>query len=83
MVMRPLRTIADTPQSKIAHAWLENIRERLSDANADRALICRETLCDLMYPAFSKNWETAVDDKALPLATRIALAALDPRNVTL
>jgi acetyltransferase-like isoleucine patch superfamily enzyme len=83
MVMRPLRTIADTPKSKLANAWLESIRERLSDANADRSLVCRETLCDLMYPMFSKNWETAVDDETLPMATRIALAALDPRNITL
>ena len=83
MVMRPLRTIADTPQSKLAAAWLGKLRERLSDPNADRPLICRETLCDLMYPAFSKNWEAAVDDEALPLATRIALASLDPRNITL
>jgi galactoside O-acetyltransferase len=81
--MRPLRTIADTPKSKLADAWLAQIGERLSDPNADRALICRETLCDLMYPAYSKNWEAAVDDASLPLATRVALASLDPRNVTL
>src|SRR5687768_18475403 len=29
------------------------------------------------------NWETAVADKKLPAATRLALLALDPRNVTL
>lgn len=83
MVMRPLRTIADTPKSKVADAWLAQLGERLADANADRALICRETLCDLVYPAYSKNWESAVDDGSVPLATRIALAALDPRNITL
>jgi galactoside O-acetyltransferase len=83
MVLRPLRTIPATPKSKLADAWLEQLGARLSDANADRVLICREALCDLMYPAFSKNWEAAVDDDSLPLPTRIALASLDPRNVTL
>jgi acetyltransferase-like isoleucine patch superfamily enzyme len=34
-------------------------------------------------PQFSGNWESAVNDKNLPLATRLSLATLDPRNVTL
>jgi acetyltransferase-like isoleucine patch superfamily enzyme len=83
MVMRPLRTVADTPKSKIADAWLAKLGERLSDPHADRSLVCRETLCDLMYPAYSKNWATVVEDESTPLATRVALSALDPRNVTL
>ena len=29
------------------------------------------------------NWETAVEDAKLPLAMRLALSSLDPRNITL
>ena len=34
-------------------------------------------------PEYAANWETAVADASLPAATRLALAALDPRNITL
>ncbi len=83
MVMRPLRTLAPVPAAGISDKWLARLHERLSGASADRALICRETLCELTYPQFAANWETAVSDEKLALATRVELAALDPRNVTL
>ena len=83
MVMRPLRSIAAVPGSRLADGWLARLRERLSEPTADRALLCRETLCELSYPEFSSNWETAVADETLGIGTRVALAALDPRNVTL
>ena len=37
----------------------------------------------MTFPQYSGNWETAVNDPGLPFATRLALAATDPRNVTL
>lgn len=83
MVMRPLRSIPPTPASAIADAWLARLGERLSDKHADRVATCRETLGELAFPAYMRTWETAVMDTSLPLGTRIALAALDPRNVTL
>ena len=83
MVMRPLRSVPAPGAAKLAEAWLERLRARLSDAAADRALVCRETLCELAYPQFSANWESAVADETLALGTRVALASLDPRNVTL
>jgi galactoside O-acetyltransferase len=85
MVLRPLRTLPSPPAhaARTLDAWLEQLADELADPSADRALICRRTLCDLTYPHFASNWETAVEDAALPLATRAALLALDPRNVTL
>lgn len=84
MVMRPLRQkIAEAPLGSIGNRWLDSLREQLSDANADRALIVRQTLCDLSFPEFSKNWETAVNDESISLATRVTIAGLDPRNITL
>jgi galactoside O-acetyltransferase len=46
-------------------------------------VICRDTLTELVFPAYAGRWEEAVEDDAVPLGTRLALAALDPRNVTL
>ena len=55
----------------------------LADPSCDRALLCRRALTELMYPQYSANWETAINDPGLPFATRLALSATDPRNVTL
>ena len=46
-------------------------------------MICRRTLCEMSFPGFAASWETAVEDTKLPMAMRLALSALDPRNVTL
>jgi acetyltransferase-like isoleucine patch superfamily enzyme len=58
-------------------------RLELEDPSCDRALLCRRALTELSLPQYSANWDTAVNDPGLPYATRLALAATDPRNVTL
>ena len=87
MPFLPLRTLAPSGNATVADAWLERIADRLAnpggDVAADRALLCRETLAELCYPDYATNWETAVSDATLPLGTRLALSALDPRNITL
>ena len=83
MVLRPLRTLPPRPNTSLANAWLEQLGAALADPNCDRPLLCRQTLVEMAYPGFAGNWETAVADASLPLATRLALSALDPRNVTL
>ena len=83
MAILPLRRLAERPNGSLASEWLEQLRARLDDSSTDRSLLCRETLCDIAYPEYSRNWETAVADTKLPTATRLALDALDPRNVTL
>ena len=83
MPFLPLRKIPESPSRNVATEWLDSLRSALSDADADRALICRQTLTDLFYPQFAENWDTAVEDVALPPATRLSLAAMDPRNITL
>jgi acetyltransferase-like isoleucine patch superfamily enzyme len=79
----PLRKIAERPTRAVATEWLEALGASLSDATVDRARLCRETLTALYYPEYANNWETAVDDAGLPQATRLSLAAMDPRNITL
>ena len=83
MVRRPLRKLATSPNSALETAWLERVGAAVADANLDRARFCREVLCELAYPGYAGNWETAIADEHLPIATRLALSALDPRNVTL
>ena len=83
MVLRPLRALTQTSNARVVEAWLEQLGDALDRPNADRAEICRRTLAELAYPDYASNWETAVEDESLPFATRTALLALDPRNVTL
>ena len=83
MVLRPLRALPPSPDAPLADAWLDRIASSLADPQLDRARFCREVLCELAYPAYASNWETAVRDEALPMGTRLALSALDPRHITL
>ena len=83
MVWRPLRSLSSTPRQELSDRWLGQLAERLSEPDCDRALLCRQTLCRIAYPQFADSWESAVDDESLPLETRMALVALDPRNITL
>jgi acetyltransferase-like isoleucine patch superfamily enzyme len=83
MPFLPLRKLPPRGIASIADAWLEELGAALADPDCDRALLCRRTLASLAWPAYADNWETAVADESLPLATRLALATLDPRNITL
>ncbi len=83
MVLRPLRTLPPRGNTFTADAWLEQLGAALADPTCDRALLCRRTLTELAYPQYAETWETAVADTSLPVATRLALSALDPRNITL
>jgi acetyltransferase-like isoleucine patch superfamily enzyme len=83
MALLPLRQLPARANRGLADAWLEQLGAELADAGADRALLCRRTLAELCYPEYAANWDTAVADEGIPLGTRLALATLDPRNVTL
>jgi len=83
MALLPLRQLPARANRGLADAWLEQLGAELAAAGADRALLCRRTLAELCYPEYAANWDTAVADERIPLGTRLALATLDPRNVTL
>jgi acetyltransferase-like isoleucine patch superfamily enzyme len=83
MTFLPLRKIAERPTRSVATEWLDSISASLADTATDRADLCRRTLTSLYYPQYAANWETAVEDTKLDHATRLSLAAMDPRNVTL
>jgi galactoside O-acetyltransferase len=87
MAFLPLRGLPDRPAAALADAWLERLADRLHAPEAQtadaRALICRDTLAELLYPGLGTDVEGALQDESLPVGTRLALATLDPRNVTL
>ncbi len=83
MAFLPLRTLPDRPSKQLVETWLGAIAAMLSEPSTDRNVLCRRTLVDLLYPAYSDNYDTAVQDVTVPLATRLALSVCDPRNVTL
>ncbi|MEO8577666.1 MAG: acyltransferase [Gemmatimonadales bacterium] len=67
----------------LADAWLQSIDDALNDESTDKNYLCRRILCGIIYPEYSDSWEKAVQDEQLPMATRLALSAMDPRNITL
>ena len=87
MAYLPLRSLPARPAAALADAWLEQLAARLHAPDAQtpdaRAVICRDTLAELAHPAYAADGESAVADASLPVGTRLALATLDPRNVTL
>lgn len=83
MAYLPLRKIPEPEVSGVARDWLEQIASELRDESTDHRLLCRRVLTELTFPQYVGNWETAVEDAGLPFATRLALSATDPRNVTL
>ncbi|HMC57102.1 MAG TPA: acyltransferase [Gemmatimonadaceae bacterium] len=83
MALLPLRKVPESPVSGFARDWLEQMKSELAEKDCDRALLCRRALAELAFPQYAGSWESAVNDPALPLATRLALASTDPRNVTL
>lgn len=83
MPFRPLRPLATASGARTLECWLEQLEHALADPATDRALLCRRTLCDIAYPEYAAHYDTAVADERLPLGTRLALLALDPRNITL
>jgi acetyltransferase-like isoleucine patch superfamily enzyme len=91
MPLLPLRKLSPVGNASLAESWLERLADRLEQAGSGadegvaekRALLCRETLAELTFPEYAANWDEAVEDAQVPIGTRLALSALDPRNITL
>lgn len=58
--------------------WLAWLRESLADPDCNRDELCRTILTDIYYPGLSET-----DAAGLSQTGRVALAQMDPRNVTL
>ncbi len=79
----PLQKLPPRATEKIEDAWIAGLSEKLADPATDRSLLCRDTLLELAYPQYVGRYEAAMADLKTPVGTQLALAALDPRNVTL
>lgn len=83
MVKIPLQQLPPVPARPLADRWLAELEARLADPAADRVAVCRDTLVALAFPEYAGRFDAALADEGIPLATRLALSACDPRNVTL
>lgn len=78
MPIRPLRTLSLPGETEqLYDQWLGEIESALARGD-DRWELCRRTLTDLYYPHLA-----GTDPAQLSAASRVALAQMDARNVTL
>lgn len=83
MVHRPLRPVSlPDASAKTYDRWLGRLEEQLADPACDRYALCRDVLFELYYPGLGP-YDDLVADPAVPDATKAALLALDPHNITL
>ena len=79
----PLKPLPSRATESLEDAWLAAIEKKLADPAADRSLICRDALLELSAPEYIGRYDAALADESLAMGARLALSALDPRNVTL
>jgi len=79
----PLRAVAlPEAANAVYEAWLGELGERLAEPGADWYRLARDVLFQLWYPGHT-DYDGMLEDPATPLASRAALAALDPHGITL
>jgi acetyltransferase-like isoleucine patch superfamily enzyme len=79
MPFLPLRKVPlPAASASLYEEWLTWVTAELDRPDCDRNDLCRRVLTDLHFPQWSD-----VDPRSLPLGQRVALAQMDPRNVTL
>ena len=78
MPILPLRQVqVDSAAGDLYDEWLDDLSNALARGD-DRWELCRRTLTAIFYPDLLD-----AEPQRLPLATRVALAQMDARNVTL
>lgn len=79
----PLRQVrADSAMRSAGDRWLANLDAALSAPQADWNAIARDTLHQLTWPG-QGSWQERLAEPTLSDGARLALLALDPRNITL
>ncbi|HET7604253.1 MAG TPA: acyltransferase [Gemmatimonadales bacterium] len=83
MTQQPLRSITlPDADRRAAQDWLAELEGELAAPGADWNRIARDTLLGLYYPDIT-DYDERVADPAVPVTSRLALRALDPRGITL
>ena len=83
MAWLPLRALGARPVENLIAEWLEQIEGGLTAPESTWPELCRGALADLSCSQYAANFDEAVGDPRIPAGTRLALASLDPRNITL
>ena len=79
MPFLPLRDVQPEPAGvRLGEAWLDRLAAELTRPELDRNDLCLDLLKDIYFPQYADR-----DLEALPPAVQLAIANLDPRNVTL
>jgi acetyltransferase-like isoleucine patch superfamily enzyme len=79
MAFLPLRKVQiPGATAELYDAWLADIAQRLEQPDCDRNELCRDILTQLYYP-----YAAASPAHSLSTGARVALAQLDPRNITM
>jgi acetyltransferase-like isoleucine patch superfamily enzyme len=79
MSFLPLRPVlVSNAAQSLYDEWLAWVREELDDPGCDRNELCRTILTDIYHPQLATT-----DPSTLSSTARIALAQMDPRNITL
>jgi acetyltransferase-like isoleucine patch superfamily enzyme len=80
---RPLRKLTvPAAMRRLSDRFLADLDGALNASGADWNELVRDTLFLLAYPG-QGSWPERAADRSLAPASRLALAALDPRNITL
>ena len=83
MAYLPLRSVQVTKAADRAYdAWLADVEAKLAAPGADWYRLTREILFDLWFPGLG-DYDTLINDRKTPPATKAALLALDPHTGTL
>ena len=83
MALRPLKPVGiPEAQRQLRDRWLADLDRQLCAPGADWNTLTRETLFQLAWPGQGR-WDERVADGSLSDAARMAIEALDPRNITL
>lgn len=83
MAIRPLKRIeAPAAFRALGDSWLADLDAALGAPKADWNAVARDTLFPLAWPG-QGTWQERTADPSLDTATHLALASLDPRNITL
>ena len=80
MTYLPLRNVKTADEAEhLYDSWLKELETQLEDSAVDRNELVRRVLGSIYFPQIPDE----ADESRLPPATRVALASLDPRQVTL
>ncbi len=74
--------LPDPEVTDLYRRFVADVERKLDDGGADPNVVCRDLLMGL-YHGPGRDYAKMMKDPAVPLATKAAIACLDPRNVTL